>query len=58
MGNLSDKLLIQSYKEALGMNLNKDFLSLLETELANRNLLSNVKVQINLADKLGEGEEK
>ncbi|MGJ9458951.1 sporulation histidine kinase inhibitor Sda [Oceanobacillus sp. CF4.6] len=58
MENLSDDLLVQSYKKALGMNLNKDFLRILETELANRKLLSSVKGQSSMADKLGGGEEK
>ncbi|WP_373893275.1 sporulation histidine kinase inhibitor Sda [Virgibacillus natechei] len=38
MENLSDELLVDSYKKALNLGLNQDFIRLLEIELVNRKL--------------------
>lgn len=47
MEKLSDKLLMDTYKKANYLGLDKDFISLIETELIIRNLLSPVQKQIN-----------
>jgi len=36
--NLSDSTLIEAYKEAIKLSLNKDFIKLLEKEITDRNL--------------------
>lgn len=46
MEDLSDEILVDSYKKALNMDLKKDFISLLEIELVKRNLLLHAKKQI------------
>jgi len=38
MKSMSDEILIDSYLKARELNLNKDFLSLLEEEIERRNL--------------------
>lgn len=36
--NLSDALLIEAYKEAIKLSLNKDFINLLKEEITHRKL--------------------
>jgi hypothetical protein len=43
MDHLSNETLLASYKEALKLNLNEDFVALFETELAKRNLLAEIQ---------------
>ncbi|WP_368652150.1 sporulation histidine kinase inhibitor Sda [Ornithinibacillus sp. 4-3] len=43
MDYLSDELLLESYQKALELNLNSDFLSLIEEEIDRRNLTSQIK---------------
>lgn len=43
MDYLSNEVLVDSYKEALKLELSKDFISLFEMELVKRNLLLDVK---------------
>lgn len=43
MRNLSDYLLLRSYKKALELNLSPDFLSLIESEINKRGLTRKIK---------------
>ena len=42
MKHLSDDKLIQAYKEAIELNLDKDFITLLKKELIKRDLLPKI----------------
>ncbi|ASK61205.1 hypothetical protein CFK37_02850 [Virgibacillus phasianinus] len=43
MQDISDEVLVNSYKKALSMDIKKDFISVLEMELMKRDLLVQVK---------------
>ncbi len=49
MRQLSDELLIEAYEKAIGLDLNKDFISLIEEEMKRRSLLEQIKHQISIS---------
>ena len=44
MKNMPDELLIEAYFKAIDLNLNPDFINLLEFEIHRRSLLSVIKI--------------
>ncbi|SDI84647.1 sporulation histidine kinase inhibitor Sda [Alteribacillus bidgolensis] len=49
MRQLSDELLIEAYEKAIGLDLNKDFIYLIEEEMKRRSLLEQIKHQISIS---------
>ncbi|MDT8861443.1 sporulation histidine kinase inhibitor Sda [Alkalihalobacillus sp. MEB130] len=44
MQNLSDELLIETYYKAVELNLNHDFIELIQIEIAKRSLSDKIKL--------------
>lgn len=44
MKKLSDELLIETYFKAKKLNLNRDFITLMETEIKRRSLASQIQI--------------